>query len=245
MTYHKPVDGLVLEYAEQKLSKGQKFNLQEIYAWFVQNYPKLDKDSVRISINKLSINDNERKHQPSVEPGSGHDVFFKNKRNKKNKKATYRLWDKEKDPSPEYFGENLIDDVDKQYLELTDDPFIYDQHSAKLRGKKLNAKGNKKPTTKDVTISRFKRDPAVKATVEELANGICELCNNAAPFIREDGRPFLEIHHVQTLADGGPDTIDNAVALCPNCHRACHYSSIQNSHIETLYSKVKRLIKNI
>jgi 5-methylcytosine-specific restriction protein A len=25
------------------------------------------------------------------------------------------------------------------------------------------------------------------------------------------------------LSDGGRDTVDNAVALCPNCHRECHH----------------------
>jgi len=26
------------------------------------------------------------------------------------------------------------------------------------------------------------------------------------------------------LAEGGPDTVENTVALCPNCHRRCHVS---------------------
>jgi 5-methylcytosine-specific restriction protein A len=25
------------------------------------------------------------------------------------------------------------------------------------------------------------------------------------------------------LSEGGGDTVDNAVALCPNCHRECHH----------------------
>lgn len=32
----------------------------------------------------------------------------------------------------------------------------------------------------------------------------------------------MEEHHVIRLADGGSDSIDNAVALCPNCHRKIH-----------------------
>jgi 5-methylcytosine-specific restriction protein A len=31
------------------------------------------------------------------------------------------------------------------------------------------------------------------------------------------------VHHRVRLADGGDDTTDNAVALCPNCHRKAHY----------------------
>ncbi|MEO1942713.1 MAG: HNH endonuclease [Candidatus Thioglobus sp.] len=30
------------------------------------------------------------------------------------------------------------------------------------------------------------------------------------------------MHHIHQLADGGEDTTENAVALCPNCHRMMH-----------------------
>jgi 5-methylcytosine-specific restriction protein A len=32
----------------------------------------------------------------------------------------------------------------------------------------------------------------------------------------------LECHHVEWLSCGGEDSIDNVVALCPNCHRRIH-----------------------
>ena len=43
-------------------------------------------------------------------------------------------------------------------------------------------------------------------------------------FLNGRGTPYLEVHHVKTLAEGGADTIDNAVALCPTCHRALHHA---------------------
>lgn len=58
----------------------------------------------------------------------------------------------------------------------------------------------------------------------DRANGICERCSCEAPFIRRsDGTRYLEVHHKVRLADGGEDTIENALALCPNCHRELHY----------------------
>ena len=44
-----------------------------------------------------------------------------------------------------------------------------------------------------------------------------------APFKLPDGTPFLEVHHVIPLAKRGEDTIENTIALCPNCHRGAHY----------------------
>ncbi len=55
------------------------------------------------------------------------------------------------------------------------------------------------------------------------ANGVCESCAVAAPFKSRQG-PFLEVHHVLRLADGGPDHPEHVIALCPNCHRRAHYS---------------------
>jgi len=54
------------------------------------------------------------------------------------------------------------------------------------------------------------------------ADGKCDLCRNEAPFNKKDGTPYLEAHHVEWLARGGSDVIENVVALCPNCHRRIH-----------------------
>lgn len=81
----------------------------------------------------------------------------------------------------------------------------------------------RKPTQRVVQTLIYERNPDVVAEALDRANGICELCKHKAPFRRPDGRPFLEIHHKERLADGGDDTIENAVAVCPNCHRREHF----------------------
>ena len=60
------------------------------------------------------------------------------------------------------------------------------------------------------------------AYVKKAANGKCDLCKADAPFRTKEGEQYLECHHIVRLADNGPDSIDNAVALCPNCHRKMH-----------------------
>ena len=54
------------------------------------------------------------------------------------------------------------------------------------------------------------------------ANGICQLFEEIAPFKDKKGNPYLENHHIIWLANGGEDTIENTVALCPNCHHKMH-----------------------
>jgi HNH endonuclease len=50
------------------------------------------------------------------------------------------------------------------------------------------------------------------------SSGNCEGCHNPAPFIRRNNQPYLEIHHIVALADGGSDHPSNVAAVCPNCH---------------------------
>lgn len=67
------------------------------------------------------------------------------------------------------------------------------------------------------------RSFAIKAYALTRANGVCEGCAAPAPFESKRG-PFLEVHHIDRLADGGPDHPSSVIALCPNCHRKAHYA---------------------
>ncbi len=80
--------------------------------------------------------------------------------------------------------------------------------------------GPREPKISQTTV--YHRDEYLKEEVKRIAEGKCQLCGNPAPFIDNYGEPFLEEHHVKRLADGGTDTIDNVVAICPNCHRKIH-----------------------
>jgi 5-methylcytosine-specific restriction protein A len=74
------------------------------------------------------------------------------------------------------------------------------------------------------TVAVYERNADVIAEVLLRANGTCERCGNSAPFLRKsDGSPYLEVHHKVRLADGGDDTVENAIAICPNCHRRAHF----------------------
>jgi hypothetical protein len=85
-------------------------------------------------------------------------------------------------------------------------------------------RADKKPEKKEVTTMVFVRNPDVVAEVLHRANGKCGKCPGKAPFNRAStGEPYLEVHHVIPLAYGGDDTVENAIALCPNCHRFMHY----------------------
>lgn len=110
----------------------------------------------------------------------------------------------------------------------TDDPFEEEvlqarSDSAAARWKRLQA-ALQIPRRVPKIVFVFERNPDVVAEVLERAAGVCGICRTAAPFTRaSDGTPYLEVHHRLPLALGGEDTVENAVAVCPNCHREQHY----------------------
>ena len=85
------------------------------------------------------------------------------------------------------------------------------------------------PQVRHQIVKTFRRNPDVVAEVLLRAKGACEGCRLPAPFQRPDGSLYLEVHHITRLADGGHDTVENALALCPNCHRERHYGRPPNS----------------
>jgi len=138
--------------------------------------------------------------------------------------------------------EEIIKEIENQTLQ---EPVVFQAEVDKLLHKNSLDKPRSilKPKQYDITVTKFIRDPQIVAWVLTNAKGICECCNKEAPFVKDDGTPFLEVHHLRRLADGGSDSIDNAIAICPNCHRELHYGKSKNILLSEIYSQVPRLIK--
>ena len=102
---------------------------------------------------------------------------------------------------------------------------VREKKAKKLTAAELAARAEKAPKQagqRTVVSTQFERNPYVSMQAKRRANGICELCRTAAPFSDANDEPYLETHHIEWLARGGEDSIQNTVALCPNCHRKMH-----------------------
>lgn len=85
-------------------------------------------------------------------------------------------------------------------------------------------------------ITTYDRNYYIKEHALRKAKGICQLCDQKAPFKTKYGRPYLEVHHIVWLSKGGFDSPENVTALCPNCHRRMHILDNQ-CDIDKLVSK--------
>ena len=79
-----------------------------------------------------------------------------------------------------------------------------------------------KPKSSTTASVVYERNRDVAEYAKRRAADKCELCRMPAPFTNASNEPYLESHHIVWLAHGGPDSIENTVALCPNCHRKMH-----------------------
>lgn len=107
------------------------------------------------------------------------------------------------------------------------------EHEQRKRAQKLSTSklikqvrqhqtGEKKVSWRPVTEKAYLRNQGLVKLAREFAKGKCQLCEYPAPFNDKEGEPFLEVHHIKWLSKGGSDSIDNVIALCPNCHRRMH-----------------------
>ncbi|HHC6706060.1 TPA: HNH endonuclease [Vibrio parahaemolyticus] len=95
--------------------------------------------------------------------------------------------------------------------------------SSENRQRRLASRSTK-PKVVYRLVQDYRRDPDVVAEALYRAEGFCEKCKEKAPFIkRSNGEPYLEVHHIIPLSQGGLDGLENVISLCPNCHREIHF----------------------
>lgn len=151
-------------------------------------------------------------------------------------------------PPAKNVGVNIAAKIEKLICELQNwhEPSRIDEAFAIANARKSlksPPEGNSSPQKTSSTSTLFIRDIQIKAWVLNRAKGLCEACGQKAPFQGADGYPYLEVHHVKKLSDGGSDKVTNAVALCPNCHRRLHFSEDAHKYRDYLYGKVATLIR--
>lgn len=100
--------------------------------------------------------------------------------------------------------------------------------------------GSNRPDRREYHGTFFLRDPRIRRKVIKRANGHCEHCGKRG-FMKEDGTCYIEAHHIITLAQQGPDTLENVIGLCPEHHREAHFGK-QRLALETAFmSRLKGL----
>lgn len=100
-------------------------------------------------------------------------------------------------------------------------------------------------TTTTSTGTSYTRSDLIRDFALRLADGVCQACSAEAPFTSKGGEPYLEVHHLYRVSDGGVDDPENVIAICPNCHREVHHGrngdDLNESLIESAEKRNERL----
>ena len=102
-----------------------------------------------------------------------------------------------------------------------------------------------KVTVSTTTTTVRKRDKRIHAYALERSKGICEACENPAPFETRNGTPYLEVHHITALSEDGADHPINVAAICPNCHRRTEKSKDKDEFNEVLRTRVAQIEESL
>lgn len=114
-----------------------------------------------------------------------------------------------------------------------------------LRRSLLNS-SKQAPVAFNISMQKaFDRSKSIVLYALMRADGVCEGCDKQAPFLRKNGEPYLEVHHIKELSSGGSDTPDNVIALCPNCHRRVTHGQDKSEYNQQLKFKVIGLESNL
>ena len=133
-------------------------------------------------------------------------------------------------------------DIEEWAIEIMEKEAVTLSNTELYKRVKVVKRESRKPRTVETKV--YDRDPYLKELVKRIAEGKCQYCGEKAPFIDKNGEPYLEEHHVTWLARGGSDTIDNVVAVCPNCHTKAHVLDDDITKI-TLEEVAKQNVKRL
>lgn len=131
--------------------------------------------------------------------------------------------------------EKLISKLDKKEVERLA------KEASKSNKKTYKYSNGDNKSYREVTSKSFDRNPYIAQYVKDIARGYCALCEEKAPFKDKLGQPFLHSHHINYLSKGGEDTIENCIAVCPNCHAKIHTLEIREDK-EKLLKKISERV---
>ncbi|WP_354642925.1 HNH endonuclease [Kitasatospora camelliae] len=96
----------------------------------------------------------------------------------------------------------------REYLRLVS---VVEEREVKTRGQRRAGQS-----------ARPVRIPQAREAVLLRCGGLCEnpSCAGQPDDVTDDGRPLLEVDHIEEIAAGGRDHPEQMAALCPNCHAA-------------------------
>lgn len=97
----------------------------------------------------------------------------------------------------------------------------------------------KEPNKQEYFRETFARDRGWVKEAKERFGVFCihPKCENT--FSKQDGTPYIEVHHIVPLFEGGEDAVWNLAVVCAHHHRMAHFADIETqSNLRNIFLKI-------
>ncbi len=86
------------------------------------------------------------------------------------------------------------------------------------------------PEKREYLIETYARNRGWVKEAKETLGLYClyPMCLNT--FNKPNNEPYIEVHHIISLCDGGEDVIWNLAVVCAHHHKMAHFSGMQTKH---------------
>jgi predicted restriction endonuclease len=86
------------------------------------------------------------------------------------------------------------------------------------------------PEKREYLVETYVRKVKWAKQAIDLLGYNCLFHNCKNTFLCEDGKPYIEVHHIIPLCHGGEDRIWNLSVLCAHHHRMAHFSNLETQN---------------
>lgn len=80
------------------------------------------------------------------------------------------------------------------------------------------------PETREHLMETYVRDKGWARLARQKYGTNCLISDCGNRFKKPNGKPYIEVHHIVPLCDGGEDAIWNLSVLCAHHHRMAHFA---------------------
>ncbi|MDR3050069.1 MAG: HNH endonuclease [Elusimicrobiota bacterium] len=133
-----------------------------------------------------------------------------------------------------YIGEKYLDTDDVEQTELVEIFKNQTKTNEELKNELLNSPSQEQEYI-DIKGKKYKRNNVSLAKIKIIRGIKCQICKES--ILKKDGSKYVESAHITPKAEGGSETLDNILVLCPN-----HHKEFDLGDTEILY-RDKNLIK--
>ena len=121
---------------------------------------------------------------------------------------------------------NQIDSLEHTFEQLEIEFRNLNDTNYKELAKKIDDCENDKSETIELKGKSYKRNSYLFFLIKRYRNFQCQFCEIKLSIGK--GKYYIEACHIKPKSEGGKDTLNNILVLCPNCHKTFDYAERKN-----------------